>query len=92
VGIATSYYVYRETNRILSNYDEEHDEEDALEQGGRSVNHSAAGTAPWLEVSDERRGFLEGDEGNVGSLQYARRSNNGSALWEREGDDDDQRR
>ncbi|UZJ56718.1 hypothetical protein CBS101457_006038 [Exobasidium rhododendri] len=84
VGIATSYYVYKETNRILLNYEEEAYAE-AMEQGGRSNNQT---TSPWLDPSsEERRGFFDGEEGNTGNPQYARRSN--STLWEREMDDDE---
>lgn len=80
MGVATSYYVYRETNRILSNYEQE-EEDEALEQGrGRNGQPSS----PWIGPSEERRGFLE-DEGSFGGQQYARRSN--SALWDREVDD-----
>jgi hypothetical protein len=74
VGIATSYYVYRETEKILSTFAEE---EDDIEQG---IRQNGQGTSPWTRPSgEERRGFLE-EEGSLGNQQYTRRSN--SFLWD----------
>lgn len=78
IGMATSWYVYHETNRILANYEQLEEEEEVqhfVNDGNRQRDTS---------IPDERRNFLE--EGGMAvaasntNAQYARRSN--SSPWD----------
>lgn len=76
MGAAASWYVYRETNKILSTFEQQgEDQEEGIERGRQNGQPMSM----WDGVSDERRSFL--DEPNS-TQHHARRSN--SSVWERE--------
>lgn len=77
--MAASWYVYRETNQILSIFEQDEEVHEALERGRRGQPMSA------LDVDDhnERRAFLDEPVAAInGTHAHGRRSN--SAVWERE--------
>jgi hypothetical protein len=83
MGVATSWYVYRETNQILSLFEQDEEGHEALERGRQGQPMSA-----WDGDNEERRAFLDEPPSAINGMHaHGRRSN--SALWERERRSDD---